>query len=163
MNAREQQLLRRLESYLQLEIGVQSNLLACLDVQATALTTGTADEILAATESLGLEFRTMDARSKERSDILRSLGQHFGVEAGTLTLSSIVERLGEAAQGIAQQRIQLRELAGQVVRKSRRTSALARAHGQILGSALEQTLQQNLPDSGGARLEEGGALVNAEA
>lgn len=163
MSAREQQLLRRLESYLQLEIGVQSNLLACLDIQVTALKTGTADEILEATEALGLEFRTMDARAKERGDILRSLAQHFGVEPETLTLSSIVERFGEAARGVAQQRLQLRELAGQVVRRSRRTSALARAHGQVLGAALEQTLQQNLPDSGGARLEEGGALVNAEA
>ncbi len=151
--------LHRLEACVQREIAAQARVLERLDAEEIAISRGSPEEVLAAAEALGEEVASEDARSRERRAILTGLAASFEVSPDSLTLSSIVERIGEPRGNLAHLRTELRALVAQVVRRTRRIGSLARLQGQVLHEAIGTVISQELQQ--GAR--SGGALVNAEA
>jgi hypothetical protein len=90
---------------------------------------------------------------------LTALANVWGVAPATLTLGSIVQRVGDEGRRLARQREDLQHAAGSVARQSQRNGLVARLHQRV----TSQVLQAVLVDGGdGASLTEGGTLINAE-
>jgi hypothetical protein len=152
-------LLRQLEAHVQEEIGAQGRVLAALEAQGEALRSHDSARIVEATAALDREILAQARRAERRTELLTALANVWGVAPATLTLGSIVQRVGDEGRRLARQRDDLQHAAGSVARQSQRNGLVARLHQRV----TSQVLQAVLVDGGdGASLTEGGTLINAE-
>jgi hypothetical protein len=151
-------LLRQLEAYVQEEIGAQGRVLAALDQQGAALRSHEPARILESTKALDVEIEAQMRRSSRRTALIEGLAQAWGVAPSSLSLGSIVQRIGDEGARLARQRDDLKRAAGEVAKKSRRNGMVARFQHKIASDVLQAVL---VPDGQGS-LEEGGTLVDAE-
>ena len=152
-------LLRQLEAHVQEEIGAQSRVLAALEAQGEALRSHESARIVAATAALDSEIAAQAKRSERRVELLSALAAVWSLPAGTLTLGSIVQRVGDEGRRLARQREELTATVGSVARQSRRNRLVARLHQRVTSDILQAVLVENGSES---VLAEGGALVDAE-
>lgn len=152
-------LLRQLEAHVQEEIGAQSRVLAALEAQGEALRSHESARIVTATAALDSEIAAQARRAERRNELLTSLATAWGLPAGTLTLGSIVQRVGDEGRRLARQRDELAETVGNVARQSRRNGLVARLHQRVTSEVLQAVLVESGSE---AVLAEGGALVDAE-
>ncbi len=152
-------LLRQLEAHVQEEIGAQSRVLAALEAQGEALRSHESARIVTATAALDSEIAAQARRAERRNELLTSLATAWNLPAGTLTLGSIVQRVGDEGRRLARQRDELAETVGNVARQSRRNGLVARLHQRVTSEVLQAVLVESGSE---AVLAEGGALVDAE-
>lgn len=151
--------LRHLEAYVQEEIGAQSRLLTLLQAQEAALRSHSALELAAATASLDRELESTHDRARRRQTILESLARKWSVAASSLSLTSVVERVGDEGERLARQRGELERATRKVQRLARRNAVAANYHQRLTAEVLQAVLA---PQSGGL-VTDGGGLVDAEA
>lgn len=151
-------LLRQLESYVQEEIGAQGRVLAALEAQGEALRSHEPARIDEATRALDREIEGQARRSERRAALVEGLAQAWGVAPSSLSLGSIVQRVGDESARLARQREELKRASGDVARQSRRNGMVARFHERLTSDVLQAVLVQ----ADGLPLEQGGALVDAE-
>lgn len=152
-------LLRQLEAHVQEEIGAQSRVLAALEAQGEALRSHESARIVAATSTLDAEIMAQARRTERRNELLSALAAAWSLPTGTLTLGSIVQRVGDEGRRLARQREELAATVGNVARQSRRNGLVARLHQRVTSEVLQAVLVESGDD---AVLAEGGALVDAE-
>ena len=152
-------LLRQLEAYVQEEIGAQGRVLAALDRQGEALRSHEPVRILESTRALDLEIEAQARRSGRRAALIEGLATAWGVAPSSLTLGSIVQRIGDEGARLTRQRDELRRATGEVAKQSRRNGMVARFQHKIASDVLQAVL---VPEGQGS-LDEGGTLVDAEA
>ena len=164
-------LLRQLEAYVQEEIGAQARMLALLDAQEQAILAAEPRALLERTRAVEAELAHSAGRAQRRALLLDELAALWKLGRGALTLGSVVERCGSAAERLDRQRSELRAAAAKVTRKARRLGAAARTHQRLTCEALELLLAGGEPGSSPRSLSsafprslrEGGVLVDAEA
>ena len=152
-------LLRQLEAHVQEEIGAQSRVLAALEAQGEALRSHESARIVAATSTLDAEIMAQARRTERRTELLSALAAAWSLPTGTLTLGSIVQRVGDEGRRLARQREELAATVGNVARQSRRNGLVARLHQRVTSEVLQAVLVES---GDNAVLAEGGALVDAE-
>ncbi len=152
-------LLRQLEAHVQEEIGAQSRVLAALEAQGEALRSHESARIVAATSTLDAEIMAQARRTERRNELLSALAVAWGLPAATLTLGSIVQRVGDEGRRLARQREELAATVGNVTRQSRRNGLVARLHQRVTSEVLQAVLVES---GNSAVLAEGGVLVDAE-
>ena len=151
-------LLRHLEAYVQEEIGAQARTLALIEAQEQAVRSADHQAVAKSTRALEGELKSAAERARRRGLLIEGFGRLWGVDAGALTLASLIERVGPDADRLQRQRAELRELSGQVARRARRIGLAARAHQRLAREIIEGVLAAQ-----GADVEGGGTLVDAEA
>lgn len=144
---------KELEQYLEQEIEAQRQLHAVIAEQERAVLRGDTATLTGTAAELERELSGGVARERIRRRLLEEFGTHFTVAPRTLTLSSIIERLGPHAGRIGELRQELREATGELMKTSRKLSSVAKYHQGIVSEVL--TL---LSPEGGE-----GALVHVEA
>ena len=152
-------LLRHLEAYVQEEIGVQDRTLALLEAQEYAVRQNDHESLERANRAIDGELRTSAERARRRGLLLEGFGKLWDIDPSTLTLSSLIERVGQGADRLQRQRGELRRASGRVARRARRIGSAARAHQQLTREIIETVVRE----ASGAGVESGGALVDAEA
>ena len=152
-------LLRQLEAHVQEEIGAQSRVLAALEAQGEALRSHESARIVAATSTLDAEIMAQARRTERRNELLSALAAAWSLPTGTLTIGSIVQRVGDEGRRLARQREELAATVGNVARQSRRNGLVARLHQRVTSEVLQAVLVES---GDNAVLAEGGALVDAE-
>ena len=152
-------LMRHLEAYVQEEIGAQSRTIALLESQELAVGESDHAKLRKANLAIDAELRSATERTRRRALLLEGFGKLWKLDPSTLSLSSLIERVGNGAERLQRQRGELRDVTALVARKARRIGSAARAHQRLTVEILETVLE----DAEGAGLEAGGALVNAEA
>jgi len=152
-------LLRRLEAYVQEEIGAQSRALEFLEAQEQAIRDGDAGRIASCGSAVEAELRKVGERGRRREALLGELGRLWALAPKTLTLSSICERAAPGSERLARQTADLRKVVAAVTRSSRRLATAARMHRGLVLEVIETVL------AGGDELclAAGGTLVDAEA
>ena len=155
-----QALLHQLESYVQEELDLQTRLLATLESQRDALFSGRLESMRANVELVDGQLRGSGARSMRRQELLCAFGSHFGVEPQTLTLTSICARLGDRGARLSRLAAELRTATQDVMRSTRRLSALARMHVRLNDEILDSVLAGRGANLQGS--DRSGALLNAE-
>jgi hypothetical protein len=153
-------LLRHLEAYVQEEIGAQGRTLALLEAQERAVGACDRQAIERSTRSLDVELRQAAVRARRRGLLLEGFGKLWELDASTLSLASLIERVGPDADRLQRQRAELRDASAKVRRRARRIGSAARAHQRLTAEIIETVLTGAAE---GAGLEAGGTLVNAEA
>jgi len=155
----EDNLLRRLEAYVQEEIGAQRRALEYLEAQEQAIRDGDAARIASCGRSVDVELRKVGERGRRREALLAELGGLWAVAPKTLTLSSICERAAQGSERLARQTADLRKVVAAVTRTSRRLASAARMHRGLTMEVIETVL------AGEDELcvASGGTLVDAEA
>jgi hypothetical protein len=148
----------RLEANLRDELTGQGELLELLRRQEKAVVARTAVELLEVTGLIESELSAAAARRLRREPILRRVAELMQLAPSSLTLRSIVERLGDEGQRLRALREELREAASRVVRQNRRVAAVVGLHRRLNQEVLELVLAEE--DSN--PFERTGALVDAE-
>lgn len=133
-------LVHQMEAYAQEELDLQTRTLGVLREQESALFHGDLEAMRSNVDRVDAQLSGVASRTNRRNDLLRRMGVEFGVEASTLTLSSICMRLGKDGERLTRIASELRETTQSVSRATRRLSALARMHArlndEILGTVL---------------------------
>ncbi len=149
----------QLEAYLLEECSAQQRVEACLRRQEEALLRGTPADVVESVRALETELATAGKRTARRQLVLRRLGAAWRVSGRSLTLSSIVERLGPAGGRVAALRGELRRALASVTKHGRRVAAQARYQHKLIGELVQGVLVEHCGADGTRR----GGLVDAEA
>lgn len=139
------------EAWLQEELGAQQAMRAELEGLEAATRTGSSVELEARAGALGTLLGRAGARDVRRQAMLQKLAHAMGLSAGEVTLTKLAARL--AAGGAETQRLdalrqELRAEVEDVLRLSRRLSALAQYHRGVL-EELCQVLAAGAPGAHG--------------
>lgn len=129
-----------LESLLGEEIAGKKLLLRELERQERALVAAEHAEVESATHAIEAEITRELDRARRRDLILGRLAAHWRVSVKALTLSSVVERAGEAGLRIDELRIVLRALAADVLRRNRRIARLVAVHEELVEETMTAVL-----------------------
>ena len=138
------------------DIEAQERMLLLLAEQERTVLEEHPEGVVNATAAIESELESYGAR---REQLFSCFGELFGVPAGGLTLSMIVERFGAGSEGLARRRSRLRECTAKVVRKQRFVAALLREHRRFITDLLGLILT----DETGNPVQEEGALIDARA
>lgn len=151
--------LLHLEAWARDEIAAQRRLGDQIAMQEAALRAGDLAAFEAATILVQNEAETGAERHARRDRLVAALARHFGVSTRHVTLASVIERAGPDAGNLPELRRELRTVAQDVARDSRRLRrvmvALREVNRELLGSLLGAP--------GTHALDNEGSLVNAEA
>ena len=150
---------QQLEAYLQEECSAQQRVEACLKKQADVLVRGTPVDVVESARELDEELATAGKRSARRQLILRRLGAAWRVSARSLTMTSIIDRLGPAGERVRLLRTELRRALASVQREGRRVAAQARYQHRLIGDLVQGVLVEHCGTDG----SQSGGLVDAEA
>ena len=135
-----QNVLNALEALLTDEIGGKTRLSRELARQERALISGTPDEVDEATRAIEVEVGRELERARRRDVIFGRLAAHWNVAASALTLSSIVERAGDAGRRIDELRGELRGLVADVLRRNRRVARLVAVNNEVMDETIAAVL-----------------------
>lgn len=155
-----QRSVNRLIAVVRDEIAAHERLDALLQRQQDAVTTPSSEAFQAATVDLEAELSRAPHRARRRAEAFALVGDALGVPASALTLSSICERLGDAAGPLAADRDALESAATSTRRRARRVTALVRMHREVTRDLLRVVLGAG--DAPGGDVLAGGTLIDAE-
>lgn len=159
-------LLRHLEAYVQEEIGAQGRTAALLDAQRSAVRTADPAAIAESTRAVETELGTSARRARRRDELLKGFARLWSVDPGSLTLASVIERAGPAADRLQRQRLELRKATSEVSRRARLVGTAAREHQRLTADIIRTVLAGVDTDAEGGGSQDsarGGVLVDAEA
>lgn len=154
-----QSLANHLEEQLRLEISAKQALIECIEAQECALRVQDPEAFTAAVARTEQELVQGRGRTKRREELLEGLAHTWGVPVNTLTLGGVARRLGAGGQALEALRLDLRQAVAGVIRRNRRLAALIGLHRRINTEICQLVLGCDSPE----QVEDGGALVNAEA
>ena len=154
----ESGLMRRLEAYVQEEIGAQRRLLEILEAQEHSIRSGDAAAIAQRGRKIEQVLSTRAERARQRNALMELFGRLWDVAPSTLTLSSICERMGEESALLLRQKEDLRNVVAAVTRSSRRLASAARLYRRLIAEVIETVLA----GEDEACVSAGGTLVDAE-
>ena len=140
------------------EVAAHERILELLTAQEDSVRRPGDEAFQASTTALEAELGRTGQRTARRERALRDLASDFGVAQSAMTISSIVERLGDDGAILAQERDRLTEIAKEVQRRNRRVATLVRLHRQVTKELIQVVLG---PMDGGDVLD-GGSLIDAE-
>ena len=129
----------QLDAWAREELAGQKALSATLAEQERAVSANDAAALAEAAQKVEALLKRGPARERRRRELLGRLGEAFGVQPETLTLTSILERAaseGVAVEGLRSVRDELRKESALVLRTGRRIAALARYHQAFLAEVL---------------------------
>ena len=152
-------LLRHLRTQVNEELEAQRRLLALLETQQSAIAAAQSPEIVAAGLAVEAELGSAGTRARHRDVLLEGFANLWGLEPGSLTFSSVIERAGAEAEDLVSVRNDLRTITSEVTRKARNIRTLASAHQRLTMEILEVLFASESDGSVAA----GGVLVDAEA
>jgi hypothetical protein len=144
-----------LEALIADEIAGKQRLESTLDRQELAIVAARSDDLDVATRAVELELEREMDRARRRDAIFSRMAAHWGISARTLTLASIVERLGPQGDGIARMRVDLRARIAAVLRKNRRVARLVSVQSTLVNDTVAALIGVAGPD------QEPGALFEA--
>lgn len=151
--------LLHLEAWARDEIAAQRRIGEQIAMQEAALRANDLAAFEAATILVQNEAETGVERHARRDRLVEGLARHFGVSTRHVTLASLIERAGPEAGNLSELRRELRSVAQDAARDSRRLRrvmlALRELNREILGTLLGTP--------GTHALDEEGSLLNAEA
>jgi hypothetical protein len=151
-------LIPRLEAWVQEELNAQRKLLKNLEQQEGALKVTNFDELdLRVAEGRNLRA-TGGPRDRRRCMLMMDFERIWSVSAKTLTLGSIATRLGSNGRRLSILRKDLKACLTETGQVAQRVRTFARYHQGVIQEVVEDVLNTN-----GEALNEGGALVNTEA
>lgn len=155
----------QLEAVVQEELNAQARMLELLNAQKSAVALGGSPDVRRAADAIEGALATEPGRGRRRAALLEQLARHFGVRAGTLTLTSIRDRA--AAEGVAIDRLdrlrqELRRATADVLRAGRQITAVARYHQGVMEEVMG-ILCANGASQAGAKDHDRGRLVDATA
>jgi hypothetical protein len=154
-----QSLINGLESWIQEELLARRRMLALLDRQEAAVKAARGLELEQCVRAIEEELEGQARRDEKRVKLFAELGASWSVDPSALTLSSIGERAGPAAERMLVLRDELAQAGEKLVRRNRRVSALLNAHQRV----IEELLGALVAIRGGDASARSGGLVNAEA
>ena len=155
-------LMIHLQSWVESELAAQKDLRDALDGMLAAVMSAENEPLERATADLREKLEQGLGRDVRREDLLRRFSKTLGVPAGSLSVTSLIERGRAAGLGVrrlAELRDQLRTVALDVRRRARRLSVLAAHHGGV----LEEILSILGCSQDGNAANDSGALVDARA
>lgn len=152
-------LLRHLSKQVEEELEAQRTLAALLEDQEAAIVAGEPTAIVQAGRAVEEAMATAGQRARRRDVLLEGFANLWGVQPGTLTFSSVIERAGGSTEGLAKVRDDLRAATAEVMRRARRIRTLASAHQRLTLDILEMLFGAETEGN----ISDGGVLVNAEA
>lgn len=151
--------LLHLEAWARDEIAALRRIGEQIGMQEAALRANDLDAFEAATVLVRSEAEASAERNARRDRLVSGLARTFGVSPRHVTLGSLIERAGPAAGHLSELRRELRAVAQETARDSRRLRrvmvALRELNREILGSLLG--------GPGAHALDREGSLVDAEA
>ncbi len=157
---KEQTGMTRLLSWMQEEITAQQELGKLLETQRKAVLESDIAGLAASEADIERQLRSGVERSRRRDALVRAFAKAFGVDAKTLTLASLCERLAERGQDVdtlRKLRQELRLSTADVLSSGRTVAALARFQrglaadlcALLLGANSEGEDQQGLTGNEG--------------
>lgn len=156
-------LLVQTESWAQEELAAQTRYSELLEAQVEAVRNSSSDALLESIEQMDAEMEKRVGRERRRQALMKALAGEFGVDASTLTLTSIVERArlaGLNASRLEVARGKVRDAASRALRAGRRLATLVRYHQGV----FQELLALITPREAGTQANEsGGAWVHVEA
>jgi len=160
-NLRDDNLARLIEC-VRADLDAQRRAEELLDEGCELLRSGAGSSILdELIERVGSELSGAPERARRRDAALRSFAESVQVPVDSVTLGSVVARVGACSQSdhLLTLRADLRRTVENVRRKSKKLSALAGFHRRFVHELLETVLG----DGGKNPLEDRGVLVDARA
>jgi len=154
-----QSLANHLEEQLRLEISANVALVECIEAQESALRAQDPEAFTTAVARTEQELVQGRGRTKRREELLEQLARTWDVPVTTLTLGGVARRLGARGETLEALRLDLRQAVARVIRRNRRLAALIGLHRRINTDICQLVLGCDSPE----QVEDGGALVNAEA
>lgn len=154
-----QALMNRLTACVRDDAAAQRRVLKLMEGQEQAILERQPARIERANAELEAELERVEPRNRLRGEVLDALAAHWGVPRGAVTLASVAERFGPGSEPLLQLRGELRLLAADVTRASRRLAALITMHRQIARDVIGLLLT----DENGNPLEREGTLIDARA
>lgn len=148
----------RLEAILREELAGQREMLELLRRQESAVVARTPEALIAVTAEIEAAVSSASSRRVRREPVVRRLAELMQVAPSSVTLGSLVVRLGEEGARLAELREELRDVTARVVRQNRRVAALVGLHRRINQEVLELVLA----DEHSNPMQRAGALVDAE-
>lgn len=156
-------LLVQTESWAQEELAAQTRYYELLEAQIDAVRTSDSESLAATAEEMDVEVGRRGQRDRRRQTLLKGFGDAFGVDPGTLTLSSIVERAratGLNASRLEAARGRIRDAASRSLRAGRKLSLMVRYHQGVFQELLTMITPE---ESAGVEGADGGSWVHVEA
>lgn len=147
----------RLLAAIREDVAAHGRIVELLEGQENAVASRMDGGFREATEALERELSRAPLRAERRTRAFGALADALGVSRGALTLTSAVERLGEAGDALARERDRLRDAAGEVKRRNLRVAALVRMHREVTRDLLQLVLGTEE-----ASVHDGGTLIDAE-
>lgn len=149
----------QLAAWAQEELEAQREYLTALQRQEAAVRRAARTELSHSLEDLDRALEKRALREARRSTLLAKLADRFGVAPGTMTLRSVIERLGSQGIDTASLRARREELRGvvaEVTRTGRRLAAVAKVHQGLLDEVVRTLAGKDRNDA----IHEG-ALIDA--
>lgn len=154
-----QALMNRLTACVREDADAQRRLLELMESQEQAILERRPERLEQANAELEAELLRVEPRSRLRDAVLHAFAAHWNVPGSAITLASVAERFGPGAETLLRLRGELRVLAADVKRASRRLAALIHMHRQIARDVIGLLLT----DENGNPLEGEGTLIDARA
>jgi hypothetical protein len=129
-----------LQAWAQAEISAQSQLLEVLKAMEKAVRSGRAEQLEESGADLENSMLGNRQREGKRSSLMLSMARHYGVPAGTLSLSSVIERAqaeGHVTEPLASLRDRLRARVQEVAQSSHLLTVMAKHHQGVLGDLMK--------------------------
>ena len=143
-----QSTLHHFEACVRADLDGQKRTLSLLEQQIESLHEGGREELEESTRDIQAEEIRAIERARRRERLLQALASHWAIAMGSVTLSSVVQRL-EAETSTRGQAARLRELNTElrhtttvVARTGRKLAALIRVRRQVLADALTLLLSE---------------------
>ncbi len=158
LSARAHNIVRRLEAWVQEEIGAKRRLIELLEVQEAAMSDSDAETLVSATRSVSEAIQGEPTRAHTRHELLSALAREWGTSERALTLGGIGLRMGASGQRIARLRGELTQACEQALARGRRIALVAQAQRAVLNEMLNAIVGSKHEEQEGR-----GALLDAQA
>lgn len=129
-------LLKRIEAWVQEELGAKQRLLTALAEQEAALNAADPDVLATATAVVAQQVQAEQPRGAQLALLLDELGSHWQVDPVGLTLGGISERAGAQVPNLPKLRAQLRAACEEATRIGRRIALIAGTQREVLAEVL---------------------------
>lgn len=151
-------LVRRLEAWVQEEIGAKRRLEELLEAQEQAMSQPDASALETATQQVAKAVQLETQRASSRHQILGALAKEWGTTERALTLGGVALRAGAEGTRLGRMRLELREVCQASLSRGRRIALVAQAQRSVLGEVLQSVVGAAADGELGS-----GCVVNREA
>lgn len=155
---RARQLVRKLEAWVQEEIGAKRRLEELLAQQEQAMSQPDATALETATREVSQAIQLETQRAGARHQIIGALAKEWSTSERALTLGGIAQRAGPEGVRLSRMRLELREVCQASLSRGRRIALVAQAQRSVLGEVLQSVVGAAPDGQLGS-----GCVVNREA